>query len=376
MSNRHLHIISLDVPWPPNYGGVIDIYYKARALTEAGVKVHLHCFMYGRPPAEELNFCYVVHYYQRETLLKHQLGLRPYIVASRQSEMLLTTLLKDEYPILCEGLHTTALLSDRRFATRKVYVRVHNVEHDYYRMLARAEKSWWKRIYYAVEAARLRNYESVLLCAQAIFPISQTDVDYFSKHYDSVRLLPAFSAVQEVQSCPGHGSYVLYHGNLSVRENEEAAIWLIHHVFAHLKIPCVIAGLNPSTTLLKAAAPYSHVEVRANPDEQEMTTLLRDAQVNILITHQPTGLKLKLLHALRLGRFCLVNAEMLSGTTLDELCVQADDAPTMVAELNRLMQMDFSDAEVGHRRQVLNQHYSNANNAQQLIEEIFGCAEE
>ncbi|MEI7802398.1 MAG: mannosyltransferase, partial [Bacteroidota bacterium] len=46
MTNQ-LHIISFNVPYPPDYGGVIDVYYKIKALKEAGVKIHLHCYEYG-----------------------------------------------------------------------------------------------------------------------------------------------------------------------------------------------------------------------------------------------------------------------------------------------------------------------------------------
>jgi len=41
LADKHLHIVSFDVPAPPSYGGVIDVYYKARALADLGVKVHL-----------------------------------------------------------------------------------------------------------------------------------------------------------------------------------------------------------------------------------------------------------------------------------------------------------------------------------------------
>ena len=46
MSEVHLHIISFTIPYPPNYGGAIDVFYKIKALHSAGVKVHLHCFSY------------------------------------------------------------------------------------------------------------------------------------------------------------------------------------------------------------------------------------------------------------------------------------------------------------------------------------------
>jgi hypothetical protein len=40
------------------------VYYKVKALAELGVKVHLHCFEYGRGQAPELEpYCAEVHYY-------------------------------------------------------------------------------------------------------------------------------------------------------------------------------------------------------------------------------------------------------------------------------------------------------------------------
>ena len=48
MPPLRLHIVSFDIPWPPNYGGIIDVFYKIRALHGAGVQIHLHCFEYQR----------------------------------------------------------------------------------------------------------------------------------------------------------------------------------------------------------------------------------------------------------------------------------------------------------------------------------------
>ena len=47
MPGREIHIVCFDVPHPPDYGGVIDIYYKVKSLHELGIKVHLHCYQYG-----------------------------------------------------------------------------------------------------------------------------------------------------------------------------------------------------------------------------------------------------------------------------------------------------------------------------------------
>src|ERR1700761_5773579 len=134
---KHLHIITLNVPWPVDYGGVFDLFYKLPALQQQGIQIHLHCFDYGRGVQTALNQYFVaVHYYQRKKWHAFLLSSLPYIVATRKNRQLLDNLLKDDHPILMEGIHCTWLLNDKRFAQRKKYVRLHNVEHDYYRHLS------------------------------------------------------------------------------------------------------------------------------------------------------------------------------------------------------------------------------------------------
>src|SRR5690606_3785580 len=134
----HLHIISFDVPYPANYGGVIDVFFKVKALVSLGVKVHLHCFEYGRKPSAELEeLCEEVYYYHRKTTRGYLFRRRPFIVVTRSSEELMQRLLKDDHPILFEGLHTCFYLADERLVDRFKIVRTHNIEHDYYRNLAK-----------------------------------------------------------------------------------------------------------------------------------------------------------------------------------------------------------------------------------------------
>ena len=371
MTENHLHIIAFDVPYPANYGGVIDVFYRVKALSEAGVKVHLHCFEYGRGEQEILKRCHEVKYYKRDTSFFKQLSFTPFIVKSRRSEALVQNLLKDDFPILCEGLHTTAVLLDKRLKHRKIYVRAHNVEHDYYNGLGDTERCGWKRFFYHAEAWKLRRYEPVLKNAAGIFAISQKDADYFSQYFKNVTLVPGFSATDSVCSETGRGEYILYHGNLSVRENEDAAKWLIENVFAELDLHCIVSGLNPSEKLEKLTEKYSNVTLVANPDDAEMIDLLRQAQVNILVTNQPTGLKLKLLNALYNGRFCLVNSDMVKGTSLDALCVVADEPEQMIVEIKRLMEEDFTEDDIDQRDETLRQMYRNEENAQVIIDKIF-----
>lgn len=373
MNDRHLHIISFDVPYPPNYGGVIDVFYKIKILASLGVKVHLHCFQYGRGEHDVLStYCEEVHYYKRDTSLIKALSCCPYIVASRVSESMSVNLLNDDYPILCEGLHTAALLEDARFNNRSIYVRVHNVEHDYYRLLASAEKNILKKMYLRVEASKLCRYEAVLSHAKALFAISAKDYEYFSAHYDNVHLLPAFNALDDVNARPGIGTYVLYHGNLSVAENYRAAEWLVENVFRNMDIPCVVAGMNPPQQLVKSIAAYDNIRLEVNPSHECMQRLIAEAHVNVLVTDQATGLKLKLLNALYQGRFCLVNEKMILGTNLESVCEIADTPQQFIEALQRLMTISFTQQDLEKRKHILDDMYQNRDNAAFMVNVIFG----
>ena len=108
-NDKTLHIICHDVPWPADYGGVVDLFYKLKALYEEGVKIKLHCFDYGRGQQNELNkYCEEVNYYKRLSKWQSISLTKPYIVKSRENPLLLENLLKDDHPVLMEGIHCTA----------------------------------------------------------------------------------------------------------------------------------------------------------------------------------------------------------------------------------------------------------------------------
>jgi len=366
---KHLHIVSFDVPWPANYGGVIDVFFKVKALSENGVKVHLHCYEYGRKPAAILEeICFEVTYYKRDISKKHLFKNIPYIVSSRSSESLVKNLLNDSYPILLEGLHTCILLKDKRLSNRKISVRTHNVEHDYYLNLAKAESALFKKYYFYNEAGKLKKFQKILARAHQLIAISQKDADYFAAHFARVAFVPAFHPHKEVNIKTGKGNFALYHGNLSVAENFNAVRFLVNEVFNDLDIPLKVAGLHPPRHLIQFLAEMPKVELIANPTDEALNKLIQEAQVNVSITFQATGLKLKLLNTLYNGRFALVNDKMLSGSALDSLCIIANDTKTLKKQLKRLMKTPFTEESISLRKEKLALLYHNGNNVEKLIE--------
>jgi hypothetical protein len=365
---KHIHLVSFDVPFPANYGGVIDVFFKIKEMVAKGMHIHLHCFEYGRSRSEELeNLCYSVNYYKRDISKKNFFKSMPYIVSSRFSEEMVNNLLQDDYPILLEGLHTCQLLSDPRLANRKISVRTHNIEHEYYQHLAHAETSFLKKYYLFNEAGKLKKYEEVLQNASQLIAISKNDERYFASNFSRVDFVPAFHPHKKVSIKGGKGEYALYHGNLSVAENFNAVKYLITNVFKDSKYPLKVAGLNPRAQLRTMIAACPNIELIANPTDEELFELINNAQLNVSITFQATGLKLKLLNMLYNGRFCIANDKMLSGTALDELCIVANDADAIKRKIKELWKRPFTKREIEYRTQKLSMLYNNGHNVEKLI---------
>lgn len=369
LPEHHLHIVSFDVPAPPNYGGVIDVYYKVKALSELGVKVQLHCFQYGRPKAKELErLCHSVNYYPRKQGKLQLFNSLPYVVLSRRSEALVDRLLKDEHPILFEGLHCCFHLGDPRLSRRRRLVRAHNVEHDYYAALAKAESSTFRRGYFINEARKLQRFEPVLSEAHRILAISPKDQQYFDAHFHNVVHIPAFHAVDKVAVPDGLGDFAFYHGALGVAENDQAALFLVRKVFKDLGVKLVIAGSDASLELKREVARTPNVELRENIGTEEIHRLVREAQVNVLPTFQATGIKLKLLLCLFTGRHVVCNTPMVDGTGLKELCHVHDDPGGMRASIKSCMSELANGSASEARIAVLEERFSNLRNAQAIVD--------
>lgn len=373
--DKHLHIISLTIPYPPDYGGVFDLYYKLPALQRAGIKIHLHCFQYDREPATQLNrYCEEVFYYSRLSPVKSFSRTIPYIVSSRKSLLLFERLRADNYPVLMEGIHATALMLDDRFENRKKFLRIHNVEHHYYHNLFRHAKQPVNKLYYAIESRLLRQYEhSVAIRANGFFAVTEKDAAFYRDRLmaKNVHYVPVFLPPEEIAILPGFGTYCLYHGNLEVEENEAVALHLIRCIFDRLDISLIIAGKNPSQRLYNAAASHQHIQIIPDVSNERMDELIRNAQINVLPSVTETGIKIKLIHALSSGRHCIANPAMVAGSGVAQLCHIADSDESLIERIQQLYHQRFNENEIEMRKHVLHQIFNNDKAAQKMMDVIY-----
>ena len=350
MKTKDLHIVSFDVPYPADYGGVIDVYYRIRFLHKAGVKIHLHTYEYGRGEAEKLEqYCETVRYYQRNTSFAKQLSVLPFIVASRSNEQLLQDLQVDDAPILFEGLLSCYFINHPSLQGRQKTIRLHNVEHDYYSNLAQHEPKLWKKAFFSLEAGKLSRYEKNISYADKVVAISEGDYYYFKKLHPNTYYIPGSHPYSEISAKEGSGDYIFYHGNLSVPENVQSVHYILDEIAPQIPFKIIIAGKNPTAPLLAKIKTLQNVELYPNPTEDAMETLISNAHLHLIPAVQNTGLKLKLLYSLYAGRFIVTNPDMVDNTGLENLCLVRNDVKSTISTLHKLMKQPFTSVNIQNR---------------------------
>lgn len=365
--SMRLHVVSFQVPFPPDYGGVIDVYHKLKALKEAGCSIVLHTFFYaGRGEREELReVADEVYYYKRFTGIASLVSTLPYIVYSRRNPLLLERLCEDDSPILFEGIHTCYFLSHPLLRHRLKWVRMHNVEHVYYCFLSRSTSSLFKKIYYRIESLKLKRYEKILQHATRILAITEHDRDCLARRFSKVpvEFLPCFYDMKQTikdfsfsHEEGGMEKYLLWHGNLSVSENIKVVNYIFDSLLPlldkHMRI--IIAGKNPPASLLRKAVHFTNVLIKPNPAADEMERLIVGAQVNVLLTFQRTGVKLKLIHTLSKGRgHCLVNSLMLPDEMFRKCCTVADTPEEQAEAISHLFHLPQTPQTLQCRQALL-----------------------
>lgn len=364
MQKKAIQIVTFNNPYPPNYGGAIDMYYKIKALSAQGVQISLHVFYEDRIDLGDLKlYCENIALYKRDrSVLKH-LSFKPFAVTSRISKELVENLKASKVPVFFESLRTLWVLG-KVDLSQKIAVRCHNIEHDYSWGLYRNETNWLKKIAYLLEGYKYKYFESILNKADILMPLSYYDFEYFKAQYQvPTYFLPVFQGNNSLESKEGMGTYALYHGDLSVADNVKSAHFILN-VFKHLDKPLIIASSTMHPSIIKAVKACDNITFQVIKNEEQLTKLIKDAHINTLYSFQRSGTKLKVFNALFKGRFCIVNTNMVDDEDVLSQCEIAEDQEHYKQTVLRLFEQSFvltpSRVDVLHK-------YQAAHNAEKII---------
>jgi hypothetical protein len=284
---------------------------------------------------------------------------------------LLHRLKKDQYPILFEGIHTTWYLEDTDIRNRFTMARMHNIEHEYYRGLME-HSGLFHRLFFWLESIKLKRYESIIRFATCVLAIKPSDAEHFNRINTKTLVvqasMPLASLNGEIEKTE---PFALFHGNLSVAENEQAAKWLINVLISQLTedFPLIIAGKNPSEDLQKRAD-GKKVKIVENPDEEEMNRLISSAHIHTLFSEVDSGTKLKFLSSLSANGHVLVNSCISGDVIENEHFYLVDNPESYQATYKTLIAKEMKVEDIRKRRNWLESEFG-TNNGISVIKEAL-----
>jgi glycosyltransferase involved in cell wall biosynthesis len=140
---------------------------------------------------------------------------------------------------------------------------------------------------------------------------------------------------------------------------------LIGKVFSKLTHKLIIAGYPFSKQLVAEAKLYNNVSLIKKPTNNELNGLIQNAHINVLPSFNKTGVKMKLLHSLLKGRFCITNTQGIAGSRITKGVFVADDEENFKKVINEWMPQPFTENSIKERHEIL-KTYNNLTNAELL----------
>lgn len=371
MRGKQLHIICFDNPYPPIYGGVIDVFYKIKALHDLGVKIKLHCFVNAIPTDTKVlksitENCY---FYKRNKSLLNIFAAKPFSVASRTHPALCENLIEDKSTILFEGLQSTSVVNATCFKDRSLFLRLHNMENNYYKGLLLSEKNIFKKILYGIESYKYEKYLEILAEFDCVFTLSKFETEAVNKLYHNAKYLPVFHGNTNVAELSEFGEYAFYNGDLRISDNKKAADFLIDVFQSVDNYLLIIASSIPNPALKERCKKLKNVQYLLIKDHDHLLQLSQKAHINVMLSFQESGTKLKAVNALFQSRHCIINENMIDDKRLRSLCVLAETKSEYIAAIEKLKFLPYDERE--RRVSILSDVLDDKKNAEKLVKDIF-----
>jgi hypothetical protein len=104
--------------------------------------------------------------------------------------------------------------------------------------------------------------------------------------------------------------------------------------------------------------------------QNQLAVLLSSAQMNVMLSFQQSGTKLKTINALHKSRHCIVNSNMVDDPEILALCTVANTQDEFRAAIEELRFVEFTDDIQDEREVVFDRVLSDDSNAQKIANYI------
>ncbi len=342
-------VISLDVPFPDDYGGAKDIWARTSVLFRNGWSVDLVASYLdaGRKEAflqsSEAKLFRHMFLFPRLPLVKGLLSLDPYDLVSRRvghadlRELLKAIGGKHYDLVVVEGFHSMLTFDSLRghVSYKRSVLRVLNIESEYYRHLYESEPNCVKACYYRMESAKYNRFCREYPFGEvydAIFHISSAELNHpIFKGIEHQYFVPPFLDLGiRHPGFDGRKDRFLYVGNLNLPDNRLAVLQSYRYLadlLVDTKADYRICGRSDRSDPLKELRRDKRVAFRFNVDSEGLMQEYNTAKIFVNFSANRSGVKLKLLDALSHGLPALSNENGCTGSGLEHLVINVDEEP-------------------------------------------------
>jgi polysaccharide biosynthesis protein PslH len=324
-------IVSMEIPYPPNHGGRVDIWRRIMALSHLGVDIQLVCWGYSLPSADDSAVIqkHVVDFYpilykkdifalgkRAIDYLKYPLQATSRIVSGAEKNSLFQRV-RGFSPdvIMADHVHCGLIAQELSQLLDKPYVvRSHDIEHLHYGYWLKSAQGL-SRLKLLLSLWHLKAYEfSILTESQAFYDISTDDLEFW--HTQGLKngrfLAPLIDGLErkdsaEVQDTeePDLSYDVVFLGNLRTENNVAGVTWFLQEVLPKIvlrkpDVRVLISGSQPVQSLIDLCSKLGNVDLKANPVSARK--IYQSGRVLINPISQGSGTSIKSVDMLTLDR--------------------------------------------------------------------------
>lgn len=363
-------VVASFFPYPAYFGGAYDVLERIRGLKLLGHDVDLICTCKQKPEVENVLF---IKQFINELIIVPRKNksidifhYKPLQVVSRKR--LKDIILQNEYDYaILESESVGKILENQSLRTKKIIVRVHNNESNYFNELSKSTKNIKNKIYYYLESLKFKSYsKTIFKQADRLWFISNEEINNtidLNLPNKSIHLPASTNHTfinQELVT-----NTVLYIGALFVPNNLEAIIWYLKNVHPFLEnqanYKLIIVGSTgefETEKFQKIFASYSNVEVFLN--QKNLSNYYSAATVFINPMLHGAGVKLKSINAIQNGLVLVSSKTGAEGIGLikNEMYLEANSPDDFVNAVLKVFNMKIEDKKriVTNAQNFLNQN--------------------
>lgn len=230
-------VVSGFFPYPPVFGGAIDVWERIKGLNMLGCTVDLLVTDKLNPTQQQLEILkqHIRHFFfaRRKNRIGQMFGNLPLQLLSRKN--LSAVEINQNYDlVILESEFCWPVTLNKSITYKNIAVRVHNIESHYFKMLGKSSDSLKEKIYYKIEAFKIRKLSALVFSkADRLWFISKDDLDSVNLPGKSL-FMPYPINETFVKPDFKEGNNVVFMGSLFMQNNLFGLDWYLKNVHPYL----------------------------------------------------------------------------------------------------------------------------------------------